>query len=171
LKKWQTWTGIAALSLALLTGAYFLAENQGFFLSESQKLSRATVQKLENVLFLPNTGNDLADLQSGMAAYDAGNYTAAARSLEAYVSRRGDNAARVYLGVSRLLSGQAEAAVAPLADAAQSPEPPVREAALWYLALAYLENDNPRAARQALEMMPDGGIYHERAKALLEKID
>ena len=168
--KWLAWTGAAVFALLLSTGAYFWADAQGYFPSASQKLSRSVVQPLENVLFLPTDGAGLADLQSGMAAYDAHRYTEAARSLEAYLSRRSDHAARVYLGVSRLLSGQAAQAVQPLADAAQSPEPPIREAALWYLALAQLENGKPQAARQALENLPPDGLYGPQAQALLKKL-
>lgn len=169
-RKWWTWLGTASLLAVLITGAYFVAENAGFFASESQKISRAAVQPLENVLFLPTDGQGLTDLQAGMAAYDARQYSEAARSLEVYLNRRPDNAARVYLGVAQLLSGRSADAIQPLSLAAQSQEPPIRESALWYLALAYLENDNPNAARQALESMPTDGIYGSQAQELLEKL-
>lgn len=169
-RKWWKWAGFGTLLLALFAGVFFWADNRGLFASESQQLSRSVAQPLENVLFLPKDGPGLADLQTGMAAYDGGRYAGAARSLETYLARRPDNAARVYLGVARLFSGQADRAVQPLADAAQSQEPPIQEAALWYLALAHLENDNPYAARQALASIPADGIYGEQARILLEKL-
>ena len=61
-------------------------------------------------------------------------------------------------------------ALAPLALAAQSSEPPVREAALWYLALAQLQQDKPQAARQSLLALPPDGIYSAEAAALLPLI-
>lgn len=169
-KWWLIRAGMALAVVGLLSLAYFWNAGRSTSLSESQELSRHATQALENVLFLPDTGIGIADLRSGMAAYDAARYAEAARALGAYVDRRGDNAARVYLGVSFLLSGQARAAIAPLADAARSPEPPVQEAALWYLALAYLETDNPRAARQALESIPAGGLFGDQARELKDKI-
>jgi hypothetical protein len=168
--KWWIGAGAVVLTLLSLSGAYFWAESRGFFPSKAQKISRAAVRPLENVLFLPSGGQALADLQSGMAAYEAGRYAEAASLLDVYANRNSDNAVRIYLGVSRLMSGQAEKAVPPLADAAQSPEPPIQEVALWYLALAYLENDNPRAAKQALELIPPEGLYGAQARELLEKL-
>lgn len=170
-RKWWTWLGGATLLILFCTGAYFMAENAGFFSSESQKLSRANVQALENVLFLPNDGQGLRELQAGMAAYDARQYAEATRSLELYISRRPDHAARVYLGVARILSGRAADAIAPLSLAAQSQEPPIRESALWYLALAYLENNRPDEARQTLQSIPADGIYSVQAQELLKKLN
>lgn len=168
--KWWVWASVAAITLLSLTGGYFLAASAGLFASQTQKIARAALQPLENVLFLPNDGQALADLQTGMAAYEAEQYAEAARLLDVYVNRNSDNAARVYLGVARLMAGQSKEAVPPLADAAQSPEPPIQETALWYLALAYLENDNARAAVQALESIPPNGIYGSQAQELLGKV-
>lgn len=169
-RKWWVWSSAAVLILSSLVGGYFWAENAGFFASQTQKISRATLQPLENVLFLPNDGQALADLQKGMAAYEAARYNEAARLLEGYLSRNPDNTARVYLGVSRLMAGQSKEAIPPLAVAAQSPEPPIQETALWYLALAYLENDNARTAVQALELISPDGIYGAQAGELLKKL-
>ncbi len=170
-RKWWTWLSGATLLILFCTSAFFLAENAGFFSSESQKLSRANVQALENVLFLPKDGQGLRELQAGMVAYDAQQYAVAARSLDVYVNRRPDNAARVYLGVALILSSQAADAIAPLSLAAQSQEPPIQESALWYLALAYLENDRPDDARQTLESIPSDGLYGLQAQELLKKLN
>lgn len=169
--KWRVWASVVAITILSLTGGYFWAENAGLFDSRTQKIAHTALQPLDNVVFLPNNSQSLTDFQAGMAAYDAGRYDEAARLLDVYVSQNPDNAARLYLGVARLMLGQPKEAILPLADAAQSPEPPIQEAALWYLALAYLENDNPLAAQQALEMIPAGGIYSEQAKELLEKMN
>jgi tetratricopeptide (TPR) repeat protein len=168
--KWWVWASTVAIILSSLVGGYFWAESAGLFASRTQKIARTVLQPLENVLFLPNNGQALTDFQSGMAAYDAGRYDEAARLLDVYVSRTPDNAARVYLGVARLKSNQSKEAIPPLADAAQSPEPPIQEAALWYLALAYLENNNASAAIQALEAIPADGIYGAQAGELLGKL-
>lgn len=170
-KWWLIRAGIALAVIGILSIAYFRFTHNSAALSPTQELSRSTVIPLENVLFLPDSGTGLAELQAGMSAYDAGRYAEAARALDTYTNQRTDNAARVYLGVSLLLSGQADAAVAPLSDAALSPEPPVQEAALWYLALTYLEINNPRAAKQTLDRIPDGGLFGDQARQLKTKID
>jgi TolA-binding protein len=165
--KWGGWAIGTAFVLALLTAGYFWAESRDMFLSEHQKRSKSALEPLENVLFLPNEGEGLADLQSGMKAYDAGRYRDAARALTAYVAQRPDPSANVYLGVSHLLSGKTERAITPLTEAAKSPEPPVQEAALWYLALAYLADNQPDAARKTLEGIPPDSVFGEKAQTLL----
>ncbi|GAB4497752.1 MAG: hypothetical protein OHK0019_31930 [Saprospiraceae bacterium] len=169
--NWWAWASLLVITILSLIGGYFWAENAGLFDSRTQKIARAALQPLDNVVFLPNNNNQtLTDYQAGMAAYDAKRYDEATRLLDAYVSQNPDNAARVYLGVARLMLGQSKEAIPPLADAAQSPEPPIQETALWYLALAYLQNNNVRAAVQALEAIPTDGIYGTQARELLEKI-
>lgn len=169
-RKWWVWASAAVLIMFTLVGGYFWAESAGLFASQPQKISRDALQPLENVLFMPNSGQALPDLQKGMAAYEAAHYNEAAQLLEKYVHRNPDNAARVYLGISRLMAGQSKEAIQPLAEAAQSPVPPIQETALWYLALAYLENNNAHAAVQALESIPPDGLYGFQAQDLLKKI-
>ncbi len=169
-RQWGLWLGSIALVLGLSVGGYFMAENQGWFLSTTERLAHDVAQPLENVLYLPQTGNGLADLQAGMAHYDAGRYAEAAEVLERYQSNQPDAAVGVYLGVARLLSGQPRTAIQPLADAANAVEPPVAEAANWYLALAYLANNQPNPAREALLRLPTDGIFAQQAALLLNKI-
>jgi hypothetical protein len=168
--KWGGWVAGASILIVSLLGLYTWADRSGYFASEAQKLSRQHLQHLENVFFIGNTPQSPVLLQQGMAAYDAKRYPEAAALLGQYLDTRPDNAARVYLGVSLLLSGQSDRATGALADAAQSEEPPIREAAQWHLALAYLENDQPEAAQSLLETIPTDGIYADQARALLEKI-
>ncbi len=169
-RQWGLWIGSIALVLGLSVGGYFMAQNQGWFLSTSEQLAHDIAQPLENVLYLPQTGNGLADLQAGMAHYDAGRYAEAAQTLQGYQSKQPDAAVGVYLGVARLLSGQPQTAIQPLADAANAAEPPVAEAANWYLALAYLASNKPNQAREALLRLPSEGIFTAQAALLLQKI-
>jgi hypothetical protein len=167
LKSWIIGTALVAL---LSVVAYFVAEQQGMFLTSSQKISRSAMVPLDNVLYVPADGSGLEDLQSGMAAYDAKDYKTAATALSKYSAKGGDNAARVYLGISRLLTGQEKQAIQPLALAAQSVEPPIQEAALWYLSLAYLANDQPDEAQHTLRLLPVDGIFGEQRQELLKKM-
>jgi TolA-binding protein len=164
------WLGAAAVFLLLVGGGYFVAEQFGMLATASQKLSRTTLEPLENVLFLPADSGQLPELQRAMNAYDSRRYTDAAPAFEAYLDKRPDSAVRLYLGVSRLLSGQADKAIQTLSLAALSNEQPIREAAQWYLALAYLEKNNPSAARKALLEIPPDGIFGSKAKSLLNTL-
>ncbi|MBX2892946.1 MAG: tetratricopeptide repeat protein [Saprospiraceae bacterium] len=164
------WLGGGAALLILALGGYLVAERATASATTSQQLSRTALEPLENVFSLPSNAEQLPDLQRAMTAYDAGRHAEAIRAFEAYLAKRPDSAARLYLGVSYLLSGQADKAIQPLSLASLSEEPPLKEAAFWYLALAYLERNNTLAARQALSEMPLDGIYHTKAKALLDAL-
>jgi hypothetical protein len=168
----RTWMGLGAAALVVLLGwfGYQWSSGTGFFSSEAKELAASTLRPLENVLFLPSQGAGLTDLQAGMAAYDAGKYEDAARLLSAYERSRPDQAVQVYLGVSLLFSDRSADAVRPLAEASMSPEPPVQEAACWYLALAYLAQDKPDAAQQALSRIPADGIFGAQAQTLLTQL-
>ncbi|MDX1911683.1 MAG: hypothetical protein SFV22_09380 [Saprospiraceae bacterium] len=167
---WKTWLGIASLALLLGSVAYFTVRETGFLLSETQELSRSRLMALENVLFFSNGGQNEAALRDGMRLYDAGKYKQAAKHLQTYLNARPDDAARVYLGVARLMDHQPEKAVQALQIAANSPEPPIREAALWYLALAYLEAGNADKADATLRLLPPDGLYGPQATELRQNL-
>jgi len=79
--------------------------------------------------------------------------------------------ARLYLGVSRLLDGDPEAALAPLAAAATSSQLPIAERAHWYQAQAYLLTGDATAAREVLRGLTASPVFGERAAAQLEALD
>ncbi len=167
---WPKWIGLSVVVIMIATAGYFLAESYNLFISESQKIGQSALSPLENVLYLPVDGTGIKDLQTGMIAYDAGRYAEAARSLAAYTALRPDPTAKVYLGVSYLLAGKSEQAIAPLTEATTSPEPPVQEAAFWYLTLAYLAENQPDEARNTLRNIPIDGLFGEKARALGEQL-
>ncbi len=164
-----SWVGGLLLLGMFAMGIYITVVQKEWPLSPSQRLARAAIRPLENVFFLEH--DSLQVLQKAMEAYDAGQYARASRLLEAYLKDNNDSAARLFLGVCYLLDQRPEQAISTLATAAQSQEVPVQEAALWYLALAYLENNQPVMAKQILEAISVESIYREEAKALLEKMD
>jgi hypothetical protein len=169
-RKWMLGLGAVALLTIASWLSYQWAAQIGFFQTDAQALAASTLRPLENVLYLPTQGAGLADLELGMSAYDEGKYEMAAKSLATYLSKRNEPSVQVYLGVSLLFNDSPSEAVRPLADATMSPEPPIQEAACWYLALAYLAQDKPEAARQALIRIPDVGIFGKDAQALLNQL-
>jgi hypothetical protein len=163
LSQWKTWAIGSVVLVMLSTAGYFWAVSR--LQATDQEAARTALQPLENVLYIPATNPDNDPLKEGMQAYDAGRYSEAAR-LMADVP---DLTARVYQGVSHLMSGQPRRAIEPLLEAAQSPEPPVQEAALWYLALAYYATEQPELGRQTLRRLPADGIFSTQAQELLKK--
>ena len=164
---WAAWAGGTVL-LILLFGAVYWLPGRNNTQAEFQVLAQNALKPLENVLLLPDSG--APSLKQGMTAYDAGLYQEASRLLDAYTKQRPEAAAKVYLGVSLLMSGRAKAAIKPLADATESPEPPVQEAAQWYLALAYIETGKVREAQEILGAMPKDGLFFAQAQDILNDI-
>ena len=170
-RSWWRLGGAAALVLGLaLVGGYFWTMSGSKQASKSSQLAQQHIEALENVLYVPQNNLSSPQLEAGMNAYDKQQYAEAARLLEAYTRSNPDNTARLYQGIAALMAHNSAEALAPLALAAQSSEPPVREAALWYLALAQLQQDKPQAARQSLLALPPDGIYSAEAAALLPLI-
>lgn len=166
---WKTWLMALVVALSVGTGVYFWATSSAEpVASETQQLAQNTLQPLENVLFIGTAS--AGELKTAMQAYDAADYPKAAQLLAAYTQNNPDFAALTYLGVARLMNGQAQAAIAPLADAQQSQEPPVQEAARWYLGLAYLATNRPDAAREVLLAIPPDSVFGPQAAQLLQKI-
>jgi len=79
--------------------------------------------------------------------------------------------ARLYLGSSVLLGGDAAAAEPTLAAAAGSRLAPIRERALWQLVQARLLRADETAARAALRELTASPVYGARAQTLLEAMD
>jgi hypothetical protein len=168
--SWWRWGSAVVLVLSLALGSYFWAVSSDARTSASSQLAQQRMQALENVLYVPQNNQSSPQLEAGMRAYDAKQYPEAARLLEQYTRSNPDNTARLYQGIAALLAQQSKEALAPLALAAQSSEPPVREAALWYLALAQLEQNKPGVARQTLLQLPPDGLYGPDAADLLKSI-
>lgn len=133
------------------------------------RMAQPFVKPLENVLALPDDPARLPDLQAGMDAYNSGNYALAAERLTAYCTQNAEASACLYAGTAHLLAGNPRTAVRLLEPLRASNEPPVRETALWYLALAYFQNNQPDEARRVLNDLPPGNLYENEVKRLLEQ--
>ena len=137
----------------------------------NQQLVQNTLQPLENVLLLAPANSVASDLlKRGMDAYDAAQYTRAALALSTYCEQMPDPAARVYLGIAYLLDGHAKLAIGPLLEVSQAAELPVREAAGWYLSLAYLAENEVALAKKTLMQLPPDGLFGPAALDLLAKL-
>lgn len=113
----------------------------------------------------------------GMTEYVGGRYGKAAlllsRCVEAAVRDGWEeiDQARLYLGLSLLLSGDAPDAVPHLEEASQSPIRPLAERSRWYLAQAALLQDDPATALGLLEALADGSPgYAQQAEKQLNAL-
>lgn len=113
--------------------------------------------------------------RDAMAHYLDARWDEAARLLDEALAAGDDpwpqaDQARLYLGVSRLLDGDADAALAPLGEAADSTRRPIAERAHWYLAQAHLVAGDAAAAREALGALVDSPVYGADAAAQLDAL-
>ena len=121
--------------------------------------------------------------QEGMDAYTAGHFRTAASTLDrAFIGLSELPAAQrpgghvldqvaLYRGVSHLMAGHDQQAVATLEQAAGSALSPIAERAAWYLAQAHLAGGRPEAAGQELQKLLNSPVYGEQAQEQLEQIE
>lgn len=129
------------------------------------------------------TDSTAAIFARGMEAYLAADYPTAAAELALVQARlriesdteperpagfAGQTA--LFRGVSLLLADQPEVAITALSEATDSPLPPVRDRARWYLGQAYLLTNQPVAAESLLAELEDSPVYRARARTLREAL-
>jgi hypothetical protein len=166
LLKPRIWAPLAstALAAALLLMIFFPRVEPDF-------ADLARIEPLPYVTIATRAAGDDTDLlrERGLDAYSAGEFERAARLLQSYLARDGigDEQGRIhlYLGVSLLLAGQAMDARGPLAIAADSALPPLRERARWYLAQCALLRGDPVEAELHLGVLESEGLSYTEAAA------
>jgi len=119
-----------------------------------------------NTIPVVNIGNCL---QQAIAAYEAGQYAAAATLFREYLVQKPDNAtANFYAGVAELLNQHPEQAIGFLTKAQENQQNPFAEPARWYLGLAWLEMKNTEIARKIFrKIAAESGAYQHQAKQIL----
>jgi tetratricopeptide (TPR) repeat protein len=110
---------------------------------------------------------------SAMAAYEANDYAGAIEQLETLTELEPANAADVhfYLGISLLMVDRKEDAIIRLKEALQFSSGAQNESRHYYLALAYLkENDLQQATVELDKVIEMRGEYGQAARDLKQKI-
>lgn len=110
--------------------------------------------------------------QTAISLYENQNYKDAASELRAIVNARPDfAAARFYLGISLLLSGDRIAGIEELRALTESSSSPYLERAQFYLAKALIgEHDLRRAQEQLESVVAQHGRLEKQAALLLAEI-
>ncbi|MBI5058901.1 tetratricopeptide repeat protein [candidate division KSB1 bacterium] len=107
----------------------------------------------------------------GMDAYCTGDYERAATLLSQAVTHDSENdSAWLYLGVSYYLQEDAGPALKALRQATSSTSPGVRNAGQWYLAQAFLLNNQADSALEVLEQVDRESRWSPRADLLATKL-
>jgi hypothetical protein len=120
--------------------------------------------------------------ERGMEHYQNGEFDSAAEGLSLAVNLLstqtegpGENQAildnaRLYLGVSRIMSGNGADSFDVLTEAAASSILPIHQKSLWYLAQAHLLADQPEAAIEVLNKLLNSPVFGSRAATMVEEI-
>lgn len=171
---WWKWAiaAIAAVSVIATLWWFSLQPPAAPTLQQIQayhQIALPYLQPFENTLFLLENQSD--PLWNGMQAYEAGDYTLAYKELQQAWNQQPDAPIQFYLGVSQLLAGQAEQAIASLQDEDLLNDDAIGEDAGWYLGLSYLEAGKIEEARQILHELKDSQGYQEQAQAILNKLE
>jgi hypothetical protein len=113
----------------------------------------------------------LVDWSATEAAFNTGDYTAAAAQLEQYLAQQPeDELARLYLGISALELDRIEEARHQFLSLAAA-DAAVKDYADWYLALSFLKTGDEERCRELLRAIsPDSALF-TRAAGLLQQLD
>lgn len=168
---------IAAAAILLLAAGYFIffqePTNVALFAQHFDYLPSA-VKTEGGSRNLPDTYDGTAGYRArAIQAYEAGNYQEAKAFMEKQLSENErDSEIRLYLGIVLLGEGKAEPAISHLQAALDNlPQPAYERPATWYLALAYLQNNQPEQARELFIQLQEGkDRYANGARAVLEQL-
>ena len=108
-----------------------------------------------------------------MTAYERGDLAAAIEQLQTLSEMQPANLGEVsfYEGASLLLVGRSQEAIAPLRKGVETGDPRQTEMSRYYLAIAYLKNDQIQQATAELDAaIESGGPYAPAARQLRERI-
>lgn len=163
---WKTYLAIAAAILLLLVARIFIfTPDQP---KTDQELFTTYFVPYEDVISVRDGSNGKSSLTTAMTFYNDGNYQEAVANLKAVLSDDPDNSeARFYLGASWLALMNGKEAIPVLQDVI-SQKNNYHDQAEWYLALAYLINQDDKDAMHLLERISNerSHTFHDKAKEL-----
>lgn len=107
----------------------------------------------------------------GMLAYKEKQYKEAIELLQQLDIEQDPPYAKLYLGVSQLLYGVEKQAIQTLEPIEQAENPHLIHLTRWYLAMAYLEADNPQQAIPLLKKLERHISYSGKAQKILETLE
>lgn len=181
-RTWVRWAAAASVALGIGLGVYVY--QQATYPTDLAYADRGLRQSLQGsadqlAKSLPATlaPTDRANLLAAVREFKAGQYDAVIRQLTIPATdRQTTHYQRYFLGLTYLANHQPGRAIGPLQDALMEGRPgtssvPLRQKADWFLALAYLKNDQPEQARPIIDRIrtDQAHPYHELAQEVYEK--
>ncbi|MEM9686606.1 MAG: tetratricopeptide repeat protein [Bacteroidota bacterium] len=171
--KWfhrTSWRIAASVAILIAVGLYYYTSN---VTADMERLYTLNYEKYPNTVYPITRGDNQDDSTERMAfvAYEASDYAGA---IVLFTQLREEKQAKYidfYLAQSYLGEGQIENAIASFKRISTNTSD-FAEEARWYLALAYLKNeDKERAVQQLTAIVSEKGYKQQEALTLLEKLD
>ncbi len=169
--KQPVWRMAAVIAILAIPATWILLQPQG---SLYEQMSEQYLQPY--AVTTMKSGPSAADiLDQGLATYQTGDYAQAAHDLAAIVGSQDLSederlTARMYLGLSYLFSGDAEAANNELQAVVDQGNTTFLEPAQWYLAWSYWKTGEKAKAKAAFEDIARApGIHRKPAQKILDK--
>ncbi len=137
-----------------------------------EKLFASYFQPYPNLASSVRGEQDASKLQEALQSYDAQDFEAALQELRDILASQPNNVmANFYAGISYLNLKETERAIASLQKVLALNDAKFSAPALWYLALAYLQQDQLVQARATLEgITANQHLYQAQAIKLLEQL-
>ncbi|HJQ69032.1 MAG TPA: tetratricopeptide repeat protein [Blastocatellia bacterium] len=180
--SWRLVPAMAALSLIIGVSLYVVYSSKQDPQSDSTNIadldSRWKEIEIPKAPYTPSSETVILRKKNkafdhAMAAYQENDFPSAIEQLETISELEPDSMADVgfYLGVSLLLAGRNRDAIAPLKQSVQSGVGPLRESSHYYLALAYLKNNQPQQSLAELDAtIAMNGKHRADAESLKEQV-
>lgn len=159
--------GVATVFLVGIVSVLYLGRE-----TASEKLFAEYYQLYPNIASSVRGEQTEGKLQDALQQYDAGDFKAALALLqEILVVEPGHAMANFYAGVCYLKLNEASKALANLQQVIEQKDERLAEPAEWYLALAYLQQNDTEKTRVLLNsIIAKKHIYKEQATMLLERL-
>lgn len=169
---WGRWAAAASVVLGLGIGYYFLQQPaEPASLAYAEQSLRQNDDQLTKSLPAHLAPTERRQLLTAIEAYKTGRYDAVIDQLTIPAQDRQTEPYRHYfLGLTYLAKQQPAAAIAPLQEAVGTATGALRQKADWFLALAYLKNEQPELASPILNRirLDTTHPYHTLAEQLTQ---
>ncbi|MEZ0612053.1 hypothetical protein ACAW74_26320 [Fibrella sp. WM1] len=171
--NWGRWAAAASVVLGLGIGFYFLQQPaEPASLAYAEQSLRQNDEQLTKSLPAHLAPTERRQLLTAIEAYKTGRYDAVIDQLAIPAQDRQTEPYRHYfLGLTYLAKQQPAAAIAPLQEAVGTSTGALRQKADWFLALAYLKNEQPELASPILNRisLDTAHPYHTLAEQLTQQ--
>lgn len=177
-RRFPAWLAVAASVALLAVAGYFILNRGGMnaselFLEHYDLYEAPSAFRGDGNPALGEDSLKTVAYTEAFAAYKKGDFELAIPQFEEILAVYPDEKmVHLYLGLSQLELGAVDESILEFSVLADGGYSPFQQSARWYLALAYLKQDNDQAARKWLDVLAGKkGAYQNPAQKIIEELD